>query len=120
VHGAAFAAQQTALSSHKLAKYAGHGNAANQCVVVAPISTEGVIVLTHGRAEAGRNRFLPESQMRSPLYEVLHEQVVGALFHYPAGLHQAIQLQSCLNIRRDSIVDGSLELPGRVIQETYL
>ena len=120
VHGAAFATQQPAFSPHQLTEDPRHRYAAHQCVVMAAIRTERVIVLSHGSTEAGRDCFLPQSKVRRPLNKILHKQIVSALFHHPAGLHQAIQLQSCLNIRSDSIVDGSLELPGRVIQETYL
>jgi hypothetical protein len=120
VHRAALAAQQSAFAPHEFTQDGGHRNTAHQCVVVPAIGAKRIVVLPHGGTESCCHGLLSERQVRRAFDQVLHEQIVGTLFHHAAGLHQAVKLEAGFGIGRPGVLDGSRQLPNRVIQVVYL
>gem|GEM_PF-4066045 len=93
VHRAALAVHEAVLPAEKLGHHRRHRGAAGQHVVVPAVGDEHVVVVVHGLRHARRDRLLAGAEVRGPLDQVLHEQVVGALFEQPDLGHLPVQLE---------------------------
>ncbi len=93
VHGTPLATHQAAIATHELPQDSGHGNAAHQGVVMPTVGAKSVVIGTHGHPETSGNRFLTESKMAGSLDQILHEQVIGALFHLSAFKHRTVEFE---------------------------
>src|SRR5713226_1431500 len=95
MHRASLAFHEAALPPHQLAQHRHHGSAARERVMMPAVGAEGIVVPVHRRGESGRDRLLSEREMARALYEVLQEQIVGALLAVADLDLQLVQPQPC-------------------------
>jgi len=107
VHRTALAPHESAFASHKLAQNASHRGAAQHRMVMPAIRAKRVVVGAHRCSDTGGDGLLAEREMARTLDKVLHEQIVGALFHLPCARHHAVKLEPQLVVDGDYVATAT-------------
>src|SRR6266550_627587 len=93
VHRSALAMEHAVAAPEQFRHGRRHRRAASERVAMAAIGAEGVVISPHRDGVASGDRLLTESEVARAAYEVLEEQLVGALLEIAELDHQLIEPQ---------------------------